>query len=64
MKTTIIKVQETHLENQISYLGIKLENHKTYSTKDKNEPLGRKYYIKHFDLYNSYNEVKSLKYKR
>ena len=30
----------------------------------KAEQLRRKYYIKHFDLYNSYNEVKSLKYKR
>ena len=30
----------------------------------KAEYLGRKYYIKHFDLHNSYNEVKSLKYKR
>ena len=30
----------------------------------KAEQLARKYYIKHFDLHNSYNEVKSLKYKR
>ena len=30
----------------------------------KAEQLGRKYYIKHFDLYSSYNEVKSLKHKR
>lgn len=30
----------------------------------KAERLGRKYYIKHSDLYNALNEVKSLKYKR
>tara|TARA_R110002074_G_scaffold287618_1_gene459344 strand:- start:263 stop:535 length:273 start_codon:yes stop_codon:yes gene_type:complete len=30
----------------------------------KAERLGRKYYIKHSDLFNSFNEVKSLKYKR
>jgi excisionase family DNA binding protein len=28
------------------------------------EQLGRKYYILHSDLFNSFNEVKSLKYKR
>jgi excisionase family DNA binding protein len=30
----------------------------------KAEQLGRKYYILHSDLFNSFNEVKSLKYKR
>jgi len=30
----------------------------------KAKQLGRKYYIKHSDLFNSFNEVKSLKYKR
>ncbi len=30
----------------------------------KAEQLGRKYYIRHSDLFNSFNEVKSLKYKR
>lgn len=30
----------------------------------KAERLGRKYYIKHCDLFDSLNEVKSLKYKR
>lgn len=28
------------------------------------EQLGRKYYISHNELYNSFNKVKSLKYKR
>ena len=36
MKTTVIKVQETRVEIEISYLGIKLDNHKTYNCKDKN----------------------------
>ena len=30
----------------------------------KAEKLGRKYYILHSELYNSFDEVKSLKYKR
>lgn len=36
MKTTVIKVQETRVEIEISYLGIKLNNYKTYEGKDKN----------------------------
>ena len=36
MKTTVIKVQETHVEIEISYFGIKLDNYKTYEGKDKN----------------------------
>ena len=30
----------------------------------KAERLGRKYYIKHSELFDSFNEVKSIKYKR
>ncbi len=30
----------------------------------KAEKLGRKYFIKHTDLYDAFNEVKSVKYKR
>jgi len=30
----------------------------------KGEQLGRKYYIRHSELYDAFNEVKSLKYKR
>ena len=36
MKTTVIKVQETRVEIEISFLGIKLDNYKTYEGKDKN----------------------------
>lgn len=36
MKTTVIKVQETQVEIEISYFSIKLDNYKTYEGKDKN----------------------------
>ncbi|KAB1068042.1 hypothetical protein F6U93_07855 [Tamlana haliotis] len=40
MKTTVIQVQEVENEIEISYFGIQLVNHLTYTVKDGN---GKKY---------------------
>jgi excisionase family DNA binding protein len=48
---------------RLDVIPLTIRNH-IKSGKIKAEKLGRKYYIKHSELYNALNEVKSLKYKR